>query len=682
MDGALHYDPARGWENLHREQSVEKATVSGPGHTSVSAILWDWDLPTGKVVWSGGLEGLLRCSAAFLREDAQWWRAQIHLEDRRGREATIEHAMAQGVDRWTCSYRVVCHDGQERRVLERASVLRTDSTPARAVGELRELHDAEMTATDEAAARAAQAEQTAHELRTFIDSLPQLAWSADANGWLDYYNRRWFEYTGTTMEQMEGWGWVRVHDPAALPRMLKIWRNALLSGQPWEDEFRMRRGSDGTLRWHLSRAMPVRDAGGRIVRWFGTNTDIEDQKLASEQYAQLLAREQRARREAEAANRAKDEFLALVSHELRTPLSAILGWTQLLRAGALHAGKQAAAIEKIERNAKLQAKLIEDLLDVSRIISGKLELERRPVGVADTVRASVEAAKPTADAKKLLLSFADTSAGATASADAARLQQIVGNLLANAIKFTPEGGAIEVQVRAADAYVEIEVRDDGQGIAPGLLSHIFDRFRQADCSSTRRHGGLGLGLSIVRQLTDLHGGDVVATSAGEGQGATFVVRLPRISEAAAEHERHDGSPPETGEQTPVSLVGLKVLAVDDEASARDVLTAALLACGATVTRASSVHEALRAFKLDLPDVVISDIAMPEVDGYGLLEKIRALADPQAARTPIIALTAYASRQDRHRALARGFDRYLAKPFDHVTLTREISEVVRERLMKG
>lgn len=646
---------------------------------STSAALFDWDLTTDTVEWGGALEGLRGCCAALCRGDAAAWSALVRATDRPSRHAAIHRAVTGGQDRWSCSYGLACDDGSQRTVLERANVLRVGGLAQRAVGELRLAEDA--TTTD-AAALAAAREPTSEELRTFVDSLPQLAWSADENGWLDYYNRRWFEYTGTTMQQMEGWGWVSVHDVEALPRMLRIWRNALASGQPWEDEFRLRRGSDGMLRWHLSRAMPVRDAAGRIVRWFGTNTDIEDQKLAAEQYARLLGREQRARREAESANRAKDEFLALVSHELRTPMSAILGWAQLLRAGAVTAAKQAAAVEKIERNAKLQAKLIEDLLDVSRIISGKLEIERSPIEVGAVVRAAVETARPTAEAKRLALHVADSSRGARARADATRLQQIAGNLLANAIKFTPEGGRVEVCVSASEEHAAIEVRDSGQGIAPELLPHIFDRFRQSDTSSTRRHGGLGLGLSIVRQLTEMHGGGVVAASEGEGKGATFVVRLPLLAETDVEGARVLSPPPEPGEEGPMSLAGIKVLAVDDEASARDVLLAALLSCGATVTGASSVHEALRAFKLDRPDVVVSDIAMPEVDGYGLVAKIRGQADPAAAQTPVIALTAYASHQDRQRALRHGFDRYLAKPIDYAKLSRVVSEVVRGRLMKS
>jgi PAS domain S-box-containing protein len=657
-------------------EEITVANEAGPRLRSVSAAFWDWDLLTGRMEWSGALDELRSC-AALLGEDAAAWGARVRRADRAARRAAIERAIDGGGDRWSCSYCVVCDDGRERAVLERANVVRTGAVAVRAVGELRV---ADSPAEADAAALADRMAPTAPELRTFVDSLPQLAWSTDENGWIDYYNRRWFEYTGSTMEQMEGWGWVNVHDPELLPRMLRIWRNALVAGQPWEDEFRLRRGSDGALRWHLSRAMPVRDAAGRIVRWFGTNTDIEDQKLAAEQYVRLLAREQRARREAELANRAKDEFLALVSHELRTPLSAVLGWAQLLRAGSLTPAKQAAAVEKIERNARLQATLIEDLLDVGRILSGKLELDRRPVDVGAAVRAAVEAASPAAKEKRLSLTFADRSGGTVAWADATRLRQIVGNLLANAIKFTPAGGSVGVLATVSGEHAEIEVRDDGQGIAPELLPHVFERFRQADTSSVRRHGGLGLGLSIVRQLVDLHGGEVSAASEGDGKGATFRVRLPLLA-AEADRERAS-TPPPAGEEEPASLAGVKVLAVDDEASARDVLAAALLSCGATVTLAGSVHEALRAFKLDRPDVVVSDIAMPEVDGYGLVEKIRQLPDPASARTPIIALTAYASLQDRQRALRAGFDQHLPKPIDYARLSRVISEVARARLLSG
>jgi hypothetical protein len=631
-----------------------------------SSATWEWDLRTGEVQYGAGALELV--GVALLEPTRSAWLAHVARKDLASLEETVRAALARG-ERWSVRYGIQRAGGALIEVEERGFVVRHEGRAVRALGVLR---------SDELM-QPAPAPMNEAQFRMFVDWVPQLAWTAGPDGWLDWYNRRWFEYTGTTLEQMEGWGWVSVHDPADLPRMLRIWRNAIMTGQPWEDEFRLRRGSDGMLRWHLSRATPFRDASGRILRWFGTNTDIHDQKLAAEEYSRLLAREQQARREAEEANRAKDEFLAIVSHELRTPLNAILGWAQLLQTGALDEAKQHKAIEKIASNARLQGKLIEDLLDVSRIITGKLSMDLDALELAAVVRAAVETQRPSAEAKGVVLDMQDDAGGARVRGNAGRLQQIVGNLLANAIKFTPAGKSVMVTVRRAQQNVEIVVRDEGEGIPAAFLPRLFQRFRQADSSSTRRHGGLGLGLSIVRELVEKHEGEVSAASEGVGRGATFTVRLPELCETGPSARRQA----EAGEaKSSVPLTGIKVLAVDDDLGAREVLSEILLSLGATVTLASSVHEALRAFKLDRPDVVLGDIAMPELDGYALVERIRALPDPAARRTPIIAFTAYASQEDRDRALRAGFDRYLSKPVDPARLSRLIAAAVQERVMSG
>jgi CheY-like chemotaxis protein len=322
---------------------------------------------------------------------------------------------------------------------------------------------------------------------------------------------------------------------------------------------------------------------------------------------------------------------------------------------------------------------VEDLLDASRIIGGKLKVDLCPVDACAAVRAAVETARPAAEAKGVIVELRSSAGPCPVRADAARLQQIVSNLLGNAINFTERGRRVHVSVRCGGARVEIEVRDEGEGIEADFLPHLFSRFTQADRTSTRRHGGLGLGLAIVRQLVELHGGEISAHSDGLGKGAAFTVRLPALSEAEA---LGAAAPlPAEAEAPAVPLVGIKVLAVDDEPSAREVLAEVLLSCGATVTLASGVHEALRAFKLDPPDAVVSDIAMPELDGYALVERIRALPAP-AARTPVIALTAYASLQDRERALRLGFDRHLPKPIEPGPLSRAIADLVRRRAVQG
>jgi PAS domain S-box-containing protein len=634
---------------------------------------WEWDLRSGAVRVSAAVLDLLGGDAAAVGDRWAAFRERIAPADRAHVAEVVRSALEHG-ERWAVRFRVLVPDGPPAEVLEHGYIVRGSGAPVQALGVL-----SLAAPRADAGAQAGPAQLSEDEFHTFIDALPQLAWTARPDGWVDFYNRQWFEYTGTTFEQMEGWGWIQVHDPNDLPRMLRIWRNAHVTGQPWEDEFRMRRGRDGMLRWHLSRALPYRDANGRIVRWFGTNTDIHDQKLAAEEYSRLLARERRVRREAEAANRAKDEFLALVSHELRTPLNAVLGWAQILRRFDLNDVKRREGLEKIERNAQLQAKLIEDLLDISRIITGKLAIGADPVDLGAAVAAAVETARPSALARSIELSFADESGGARVAGSAHRVEQIAGNLLSNAIKFSKEGGRVEVALRRAGGTVELVVRDEGEGIGPELLPHLFERFRQADSSSTRRFGGLGLGLFVVGGLAPQHPPAVDAPRPRPGRGATFTVRLPLLGEAAAEAPPPLSSPDGETADAAVSLAGIKVLGVDDEPSSRDVLAEVLHGCGATVTLAGSVHEALRAFKIDPPDVVVSDIAMPELDGYALIQRVREMGDPSARRTPVIALTAYASLQDRERALAAGFDRYLSKPLDAARLSRLIADLVRERV---
>jgi PAS domain S-box-containing protein len=649
-------------------------------------VLCDWDLRAGEMRWSASAAELVRRPTAQLSTDPAWWRSHVHPEDLPRLDDAVRKAVGGDSQRWSCRYRVRCADGSCVAVLERGVVLHHEGRPARAIVVVQTLFAPEPDAGEQASLwdRISQSER---QFRTFVEFIPQLAWSATADGWIDFYNQRWFDYTGTTLEQMEGWAWVLVHDLSDLHRMLKVWGNALAAGQPWEDEFRLRRGSDGMLRWHLSRAMPLRDATGQIVRWFGTNTDVHDQKLAMEEYSRLLVSEQRARREAEAANHAKDEFLAMISHELRTPLNAVLGWAQLLRSGAVGPGKRDIALEKIEINAQLQARLIEDLLDVSRIIAGKLQVELSPTDIGLPVRRGIDAMKPSADAKRLLLQLHDEAPGVLVLGNAGRLQQVVSNLVHNAVKFTPEGRRVDVHIRRRGDRVAIDVRDEGEGIQPAFLPHLFERFSQADRSSTRKHRGLGLGLSIVRQLVvELHRGDVTVESEGEGKGATFTVHLPVLStaelEATSTAAAHAVETQEPAPGSAVPLVGIKVLGVDDESSAREVLAEMLLSCGATVTLASSVHEAMRAFKCDRPDVVISDIAMPESDGHALVSKIRALPDPRARHTPVIALTAYASLQDRERAMRMGFDAYLHKPVDPGRLSRLIADTFHRRLTRS
>jgi PAS domain S-box-containing protein len=689
------------------------------------------------------------------------------------------------------------------------------------------------------------------ELRTLANSIPQLAWMAHPNGHIFWYNRRWYEYTGTTHQQMEGWGWQLVHDPLLLPAVIGRWKHSLLTGDPFEMEFPLR-GRDGQFRWFLTRVNPLREESGRIIRWFGTCTDVdhvkrveralrdetrtlellnetgtvigstlqlqellqaitdsatklsgakfgaffynatdergevfqlytlsgapreaferlghpratplfastfngerpirledvhqdprygqfaphhgmpaghlpvrsylavpvisrtaevigglffghpdrgvfterteriivsiasqaavaidnarlyEGLKQAAEERQILLEAERAARTEAERVSVMKDEFLATLSHELRTPLNAILGWSQLLASGKLEPDDLQQGIDAIQRNARAQTQLIEDLLDMSRIISGKVRLDVQWLDLSNVVEAAIASVRPSAEARGIRLrSIIDPHAGPV-SGDPTRLQQVVWNLLTNAIKFTPKGGKVDVLLQRVNSSVELTVHDSGIGIKPEFLPQVFERFRQADSSTTRSYGGLGLGLSIVKHLVDLHGGTVRAKSEGEGHGATFVVTLPLAPVRSGEVREHPTT--SRGHALPsasLDLSGIKVLIVDDEPDARHLISRVLTQCHAEVYAAASAAEAFAQVTTWYPDVLVSDIGMPEKDGYQFIREVRSLPAEQGGRVPAIALTAFARSEDRTRAMMAGYQVHIAKPIEPQELT--------------
>jgi PAS domain S-box-containing protein len=789
----------------------------------------------------------------------------------------------------------------------------------------------------EAASSSAQ-----RQVRLLVDTIPALAWYAEPDGYIPWYNQRWFEYTGTNLDEQVGWAWQSVHDPADLPRIMAGWKKALASGEPWEDEFRLRR-HDGQFRWFLARAMPLRDAQGKILQWFGTNVDIDEQKRAEvaarrharariraseerfhrlvdavteyaifmldptgrvatwnpgaerikgyrseeiigqhfsvfytpedraagrpEEVLDIVRREGRfeeenwrirkdgsrfyayvvisalrdsegqvtgfakvtrdltakraaeendrqltreriarasseaerkrllsllgevpaivnvlrgpefvfefahpkeiaslggrelvgrplleaipesrdqpkilerlrrvyetgqpsavqdsprlvvnngveavtywdsvylplfdpagavegimtfdldvtpsvvARREMERVDRAKDEFLATMSHELRTPLNAIYGWATILRRKPREEDKLDRGLEVIERNAKTQGRLVSDLLDVSRIITGKLELKVQRVDVFPVIMSAVDVVRPAAEAKAVRLVIdVDPEIGETI-ADPDRLQQIVWNLLSNAVRFTPRGGRVTIFGDRTSAGIVIRVKDTGAGIAVEHLPHIFERFMQVDSSTTRAHGGLGLGLSIVRHLVEAHGGVVEAESEGLGHGATFSVTLPIRAVMMDREERrpHDAAQRAPGVETlgteaPTRLDGVRLLVVDDDSESLEVLRTVLTTACAAVTTAASAREAFELLDTGGPfDLIISDIGMPEVDGYSFMRTLR--AGPVAVDVPAIALTAYARSEDAERAKRAGYQDHLAKPVDESLLLKTIT----------
>jgi PAS domain S-box-containing protein len=520
--------------------------------------------------------------------------------------------------------------------------------------------------TDERAADAAAREGDLL-FRALADCMPQMVWMTAADGAVEYFNQHWFDYTATTRATAMGDAWTQLLHPDDQARAAETWREAVRTGKLYETEYRLRRGRDTEYRWFLSRAVPLRDRQGRILKWVGTSTDIHETKAAE-------ATLRHAKDELERASRAKDEFLATLSHELRTPLNAILGWAQLIQMGVIDEAERAEVLDRIEQSARTQTKLIEDILDMSRIISGKLRIASTLLDVArvtcDAARAMEEIA---AERGVTIDCRSDCDAPLNVRGDAARLQQVVCNLLDNAIKFSSPGQAVMVRILRARTTVRIVVSDRGCGIVPTFLPHVFERFRQADSSSTRPSGGLGLGLTIVRHLVELHGGKVSVSSEGIGHGATFTVDLPL---AASKPVVPRAPAPRAGALPRDLLKGVDVLVVDDERIARDLVAAVLSRHGATVRTSSGADEARQALQHHKPDVLVSDIAMPEIDGHALVSGLRAIPDRTLATLPAIALTAYASIDDRHRALEAGFDYHLTKPVEPPELIRTVAEAAR------
>ena len=451
----------------------------------------------------------------------------------------------------------------------------------------------------------------------------------------------------------------------------------LVRGERIEHFETKRRAKDGrTVEISLT-VSPVRDSTGRIIGASKIARDISDRRRLEHERDVLLEREQDARAEAEAINRSKDQFLATLSHELRTPLNAIYGWARMLEMGRLDPPAVQRATEAILRNAAAQVQLIEDLFDVSRVITGNMRLEIQPVYVAGVIEAALDTVRPAATAKGIHLeSVLDPGAGAMMG-DPARLQQVVWNLLMNAVKFTPKGGQVATHLRRVDAQIEIVVSDTGEGIAPDHMPRLFQRFGQADSSSTRRHAGLGIGLSLVRHLIDLHGGTVKAQSAGLGLGATFTVTLPVSVVPALLPPRAPGGPADVraGDRSkPVSLRDLRVLVVDDDAEGLALATLILIDAGAEVRGVSSTADAMTLLESWSPDVLVTDLEMPGEDGFGLLRRARRLTTLRGQRLPALALTAYGRTEDRIRVLGAGFNLHLAKPVNPAELVLTVGSL--------
>jgi PAS domain S-box-containing protein len=844
------------FQDINRRKADQQALQLGNNRLQVALAAgglgdWRWDAASDRVLLGERAAAILGLAA----DTPLLWselRARLEPQEREGVRRAVSHAFASGGD-----LELEC------RLLDAAGQARWVALVGRAhyanPGQRQGLLGMTGVVQDISARRGAEdtLRQSEEVLRALANTIPQLAWMAQADGAMVWFNERWFDYTGTTPDQVVGWGWQNTCEPSVLPAVMERWSASLQSGEPFEMEFPIR-GVDGKYRWFLTRGNAVRDRDGHVVRWFGTNTDVDQVKRAEQalrdeshvlellnstgttlastrdlrsllqavtdaatriagarhgaflyhpqehgnsgnlfslftvssaspaefeafgdagssglfapgiagpgvlrsddilfdarfqslpnahpplrsylavpvvahsgealgtmffghpepgvfserterivrgiaaqaavaidnarlyEAAQraaderkvLLESERLARAEAERVSNMKDEFLATLSHELRTPLSAILGWAQVLRRGSRDQNDLQRGLQTIERNARSQAQLIEDLLDMSRITSGKVLLDMQTVAPAGFIDAAVETVRPAADAKNIRIEKHYAIEPGMVAGDPARLQQVVWNLLSNAIKFTPRDGQVDIDLNRTDTSVLITVRDNGAGIKPEFITHVFERFRQADASMTRRHGGLGLGLAIVKQLIEQHGGTVRAESGGEGQGASFTIELPLAKQQAPAPRSARAAmilpTPSTPEMTVLDLSGVDALVVDDDRDARELIKRILNDCGATVRIAASARDAIDLFTEAPPQLLISDLGMPEVDGFELLDWVRRLPRAQGSQVPAIALTAFARSEDRLRALESGFSAHISKPVEPSELIATVASVV-------
>lgn len=643
--------------------------------------IWDWNLLTHELVWDA------RCKAMFgLPPEAddvtiELFFKGLHPEDHNRVERIVQAALdPRGEGSFNVDYRTIgLEDGIERWLSAKGQVyFQADRTPQRFTGTVLDITDRkrfEQVLMESEAIAVARAE----ELAVLMETTPAAIWIAHDPQCQEMTANQMAHQLmqtkpGVTMTETT----VNGGNPPLLFQQTQIGQDLLLQNLPLQKAIRTRQEvteeieytlPDGSVRHIYGRAVPLYDPTGEVRGAIAGFAEITALKESERERERLLQRERLAREEAEQANRLKDEFLAVLSHELRSPLNPILGWSRLLQTHQLTAEKTAQALAVIERNARLQAQLVDDLLDLARILRGKLHLDHKPVNLAFVIKAALDTVK-TAAANKAIALRLDLDNDLQVIGDAARLQQIVWNLVSNAIKFTPEQGQVSIRLRRVNHHAEMTVTDTGIGISPDFLPCIFESFRQEDISITRQHGGLGLGLAIVRCLVAAHQGTITADSAGEGEGASFTVRLP------LPRGKSLPAPEAALSEWELDLAGVRILAVDDSPDTRELLMVLLQQHGAEVITASSAAEALALLQTAQPDVLISDIGMPEIDGYSLIRQIRALPTESGGQIPAIALTAYAREDDRQRALDSGYQRHLAKPLDVATLVQTVVALVQ------
>ena len=608
---------------------------------------FDWNLLTQQIYWTDGHFTLLGLEPGAQRPSYELWRGHVHVDDLVRVEAAIQRSIETRT-RYVADYRVVSPEGSERWVQGQGLVLCEADRPVRMIGAIVDVTGRKRAEESHAAREA--------EFRTLADAIPTLAWMAHPDGWIFWYNQRWFEYTGMRPEQIEGWGWEAVHDPAELPGVKAAWQASIASGTPFEMTFPLR-GSDGVFRPFLTRVVPVRDAQGRVIRWFGTNTDVSSER---DTRAALL-RSEAALRD---ADRRKDEFLATLSHELRNPLAPIRTATQLLANPKLSTAQLSRAQSIIQRQVTHMALLLDDLLDIARITQGKLELKKQPVSLTSVVDASLEAVRPLLESKNHHFNVTLPAETLLLNADPLRASQVVSNLLTNAIKYTDPGGDIELTASVNRPMLTIEVKDNGIGISPSALQRLFTMFTQLEGAAGRSEGGLGIGLALTKGLVELHGGTIEARSEGVGRGTTVVVHWP-LGVASNVIEV-------TSDADVASLTTLRrrILIVDDNKDAADTLAMLLTLSEHEVRVAHSGSTALSLARTFRPEVGILDIGMPDMNGYELAGALR--QEPWAAHIHLIAVTGWGQEEDKRQAEEAGFDSHLTKPVDPVALEAQIA----------
>jgi PAS domain S-box-containing protein len=615
--------------------------------------IWSWNVTEDRVIWENdwpyGFFGVAREEGAITA--ARFTAEFLHPDDVPGFAAAVGAATERG-ERFDFLGRVRRTDGEERW-------LEISGRPAVGLdGKINILGIARDATKRENAANAL--EESEERFRAVANSMTQLAWIARPDGHLFWYNQRWYDYTGATPEQMEGWGWQTVHDPEELPKVLEQWKRSISTGEPFEMTFPMR-GADGGFRQFLTRAFPLKDAENRVMQWFGTNTDVDE-----------LSRTEKAlnaaRIAAETANKVKDRFLAVLSHELRTPLTPVLMTAAALEHDPWLRADVREEMTMIKRNIELETKLIDDLLDLSRIASGKIELKIENIDLNEAVMHTCTICRPQLLERKQRLELELGNDIGAIPADPARLQQILWNVLKNAVKFTAPEGRIVLSTARLDAErCEVRVRDSGIGIERELVPLIFNAFEQGDVQITRKFGGLGLGLAISKALVELHGGTIRAESEGVNQGATFVIELPRSKAAPA-------SPGRIGDAGGAIEKGaIRLLLVEDHPDTARTLARLLRKGGYTVTEAADVASALAAVEREEFDLVVSDLGLPDGDGYDLM---RAVGERRSV--PGIAMSGYGMEEDIKRSREAGFSEHLVKPISYRDLVWAIRRVTEGR----